>query len=168
MTQRSRTYTYDIRPVDLQAMAGMSGLEYIQKIFSRELPGATIAYTLDFYPVEVELGRAVFGGEPSEFVYNPIGSVHGGYAATMIDSALGCAIHSSLKAGQGYTTVELKVNYVRAMTDKTGPVLCEGKVIHVGNSLATAEARLYGRDDGKLYAHGSTTCMVFKLPTRDG
>ena len=93
MTERSRTYTYDIRPVDLQVMAGMTGLEYIQKIFSRELPGATIAYTLDFYPVEVELGRAVFGGEPSEFVYNPIGSVHGGYAATMIDSALGCAIH---------------------------------------------------------------------------
>ncbi len=79
MTERSRTYTYDIRPADLQAMAGMSGLEYIQKIFARELPGATIAYTLDFYPVEVELGRAVFGGEPSEFVYNPIGSVYGGY-----------------------------------------------------------------------------------------
>ena len=146
MTERSRTYTYDIRPVDLQAMAGMSGLEYIQKIFARELPGATIAHTLAFYPVEVELGRAVFGGEPSEFVYNPIGS--------------------ALKVRQDYTTVELKVNYVRAMTDKTGPVLCEGKVIHVGNSLATAEARLYGRDDGKLYAHGSTTCMVFKMPTR--
>ena len=161
MIQRSRTYDYDTRPVDLQSMAGMTGLEYIQKVFSRELPGATIAYTLDFYPVEVELGRAVFGGEPSEFVYNPIGSVHGGYAAAILDTVLGCSIQTMLKAGQGYTTVELKVNYVRAMTDKTGFVRAEGKIVHVGKSLATAEAKLFGRDDGKLYAHGSTTCFVF-------
>ncbi len=161
---QSRTYTYDARRVSLQEMAQYSGLEYLTKVFAGELAGAPIASTLDYYPVELEVGRVVFEGEPKHFVYNPIGSVHGGYAAAILDTVLGCSIHSMLEAGQGYTTVELKVNYVRAMTDKTGFIRAEGKVIHVGKSLATSEAKLYGRDDGKLYAHGSTTCFVFPLP----
>jgi uncharacterized protein (TIGR00369 family) len=96
-------------------------------------------------------------------VLNPIGSVHGGYAAALLDTVLGCAIHSALDRGVGYTTVELKVNYVRGMTIQTGLVRAEGTVIHLGRTLATAEAKLYGRDDGRLYAHGSTTCMLFPI-----
>jgi uncharacterized protein (TIGR00369 family) len=159
----TRTYTYDTRRMNLREMATHSGLEYLTKVFSGEFAGSPIASTLEFYPVELEVGRVVFEGEPKQFVYNPIGSVHGGYAAALLDTVLGCSIQSTLEAGQGYTTVELKVNYVRAMTDKTGFVRAEGKIVHVGKSLATAEAKLFGRDDGKLYAHGSTTCFVFPL-----
>lgn len=160
----TRTYTYDTRRMNLAELATHSGLEYLKKVFSGELAGSPIASTLEFYPVELELGRVVFEGEPKKFVFNPIGSVHGGYAAALLDTVLGCSIQTMLEAGQGYTTVELKVNYIKAMTDKTGFVRAEGKIVHVGKSLATAEAKLYGRDDGKLYAHGSTTCFVFPLP----
>ncbi len=160
----TRTYDYDTRRMKLAELATHSGLEYLKKVFSGEFAGSPIASTLDFHPVELEAGRVVFEGEPKQFVFNPIGSVHGGYAAAMLDTVLGCSIQSTLEAGQGYTTVELKVNYVRAMTDTTGFVRAEGKIVHVGKSLATAEAKLYGRDDGKLYAHGSTTCFVFALP----
>ncbi len=161
---QSRTYTYDTRRMNPRDLATYSGLEYLTKVFAGELVGSPIASTLDFHPVELEAGRVVFEGEPQQFVYNPIGSVHGGYAASILDTVLGCSIQSMLEAGQAYTTVELKVNYVRAMTDRTGMVRAEGKIIHVGKSLATAEAKLFGRDDGKLYAHGSTTCFVFGLP----
>lgn len=160
----TRTYTYDARRTNLADLTAHSGLEYLKKVFSGEFAGSPIGSTLEFYPVELELGRVVFEGEPKQFVFNLIGSVHGGYAAAILDSALGCCIQTMLKTGQGYTTVELKVNYVKAMTDKTGFVRAEGKIVHVGKSLATAEAKLYGRDDGKLYAHGSTTCFVFPLP----
>jgi uncharacterized protein (TIGR00369 family) len=108
----------------------------------------------------VEEGRAVFSIEPAEWMYNPIGSVHGGIAATLLDSALGCAVHTTLPAGVGYTTLELKVNYVRAMSTTTGRVVAEGNVIHVGGRVATADARLTAEHDGKLLAHGSTTCMI--------
>jgi uncharacterized protein (TIGR00369 family) len=161
---QTRTYSYDTRRMNLKDLATHSGLEYLKKVFAGEFAGSPIGSTLDFYPVELEVGRVVFEGEPKQFVFNPIGSVHGGYAAAILDSALGCSIQTMLEAGQGYTTVELKVNYVRAMTDKTGFVRAEGKIIHVGKSLATAEAKLFGRDDGKLYAHASTTCFVFPLP----
>lgn len=161
---RSRTYTWDARRTDPRELAKLSGLEYLTRVFAGEMPGAPIASTLDFHPTTLEKGLVAFDGEPAHFVYNPIGSVHGGYAATMLDSALGCAVHSLLEAGLAYTTVELKINYVRAMTDRTGPVRAEARVIHLGRSLATAEGKLFGRDDGRLYAHGSTTCFVFPLP----
>jgi uncharacterized protein (TIGR00369 family) len=157
---KTRTYTFDARRADPREIIQWSGLEYLQKVFSGEVAGAAIAQTLGFAPLSLERGRVIFEGEPQDFVYNPIGTVHGGFAATMLDSALGCAIHSALPAGVAYTTVELKINYVRAMSDRTGPVRAEGNVVHVGRSIATAEGRLYGRDDGKLYAHGSTTCLV--------
>lgn len=160
----TRTYDYDTRRMNLAELATHSGLEYLTKVFAGEFAGSPIGSTLEFYPVELEVGRVVFEGEPKQFVFNPIGSVHGGYAAAILDSALGCSIQSTLEAGQGYTTVELKVNYVRAMNDKTGFVRAEGRIVHVGKSLATAEAKLFGRDDGKLYAHGSTTCFVFAFP----
>jgi uncharacterized protein (TIGR00369 family) len=160
---QTRTYTYDTRRMNLAELASQSGLEYLKKVFAGEVAGSPIASTLDFHPVELEPGRVVFEGEPKQFVFNPIGSVHGGYAAAMLDTVLGCSIQTMLEAGQAYTTVELKVNYVRAMTDKTGFVRAEGNIVHVGKSLATAEAKLFGKDDGKLYAHGSTTCFVFPI-----
>ena len=107
-------------------------------------------------------GRVVFGYTPVFDHYNPLGSVHGGIAATLLDSVMGCCIHTTLKAGIGYTTVEIKVNYVRAMTDKTGPVRAEGKVINVGSRIATSEGRLVDAA-GKLLAHGTTTCLIFPI-----
>jgi len=104
----------------------------------------------------------VFSYDPVFEHYNPLGSIHGGIAATLLDSVMGCAIHSTLKAGNGFTTLEIKVNYVRAMTDKTGPVKAEGKIINVGSRIATAEGRLVD-GAGKLLAHGTTTCLIFPI-----
>src|SRR5271154_1736073 len=138
---RTRLVAWKEPVVDLAQIAAMSGLEYLQHL----LDGGgvpPIAALLDFRLVRVEPGRAVFAGTPAEFHYNPIGVVHGGFAATLLDSALGCAVHTTLKPGFAYTTVELKVNYVRPLLMTTGPVEAEGKIIHVGARLATAEARV--------------------------
>ena len=116
---------------------------------------------MNFNIVEVGEGRAVFAVDPAEYHYNPIGVVHGGLAATLLDSAMGCAVHSTLPAGAGYTTLEIKVNFIRAMTADTGRVRCEAKVVHVGGRTATAEGRVVD-EAGKLYAHGSTTCLVLR------
>jgi uncharacterized protein (TIGR00369 family) len=161
--QKTRTYQYDLRPFDPALMSQFTGLEYLRKVFSGEVAGGSIAQTLGFAPSHLEAGRVSFDGSPEDFVLNPIGSVHGGYAAALLDTVLGCAIHSALDRGVGYTTVELKVNYVRGMTTQTGLVRAEGTIIHLGRTLATAEAKLHGRDDGRLYAHGSTTCMLFPI-----
>jgi uncharacterized protein (TIGR00369 family) len=118
---------------------------------------------MDFIPVEGEPGRIVFQGSPGQQHYNPLGSVHGGYFCTLLDSAVGCAVHSVLPQGMGYTTLELKVNLIRALTAGTGPVRAEGKVIQVGNRVGIAEGRIVDAE-GKLYAHATTTCLVFPLP----
>jgi uncharacterized protein (TIGR00369 family) len=110
---------------------------------------------------EVSEGRVVFAIEPAEYHYNPLGTVHGGIAATLLDSAMGCAVQSMLPHGAGYTTLELKTNYLRAMTSRTGVVYCEGKIIHMGGRVATAEGRLTDAS-GKLYAHGTTTCILLR------
>ena len=144
-------------------LAQRSGLEFLQGICRGELPLPPISKALEFFPVEVESGRVVFHGTPKLAYYNPIGSVHGGWAATLLDSCAGCAIHSMLSAGKGYTTLELKVNFVRAITSDTGPVRAEGKVIHVGNRVGTAEGRLVD-SAGRLHAHATTTCLIFDLP----
>ena len=128
-----------------------------------ELPYPYIAETLDFALVEVSGGHAVFQGAPQLKHYNPMGGVHGGWYATLLDSALGCAVHSMMPAGRAYTTAELSVNIVRAATMKSGPLRAIGTVIHCGRQMATAEARIVG-PDGKLYAHGTTTCLVFEMP----
>jgi uncharacterized protein (TIGR00369 family) len=118
---------------------------------------------MGFELVEVAPGRAVFAGTPTAAVYNPIGSVHGGFAATLLDSAMGCSVQTELPAGVGYATLELSVNLVRGITAETGRVLCEGRTIHVGRRAATAEARLTQESTGKLLAHGTTTCLVTDL-----
>ncbi len=144
-----------------EQVAGKTGLETMQAMLAGALPYPHIAETLDFGLVEVGYGLAVFQGTPQLKHYNPLGSVHGGWFATLLDSALGCAVHTTLPAGRGYTTAELGVNIVRAATLKTGPLRAIGKVIHSGRQLATAEARIVGPDD-KLYAHATTTCLVFE------
>lgn len=142
--------------------AQLSGLEQLRAAFDPDRPERApgIGRTMGFTVVEIEEGRVVFGGTPDENVYNPIGTVHGGYAATLLDSAVGCAVHSLLKAGQGYTTLELKVAYHRAMTKDTGPVRAEGRVVQAGRRAAFAEGRLTDAE-GRLYATATSTLLVF-------
>ncbi|MFW2355405.1 PaaI family thioesterase [Hydrogenophaga sp.] len=149
-------------PADI---AGLTGLQQMQAMLDGRLPYPHIAHTLDFSLVEVGEGRAVFQGQPQLKHYNPLGSVHGGWYATLLDSALGCAVHTTLPVGRGYTTAELGVNIVRAASHKSGPLRAIGTVLHAGRQLATAEARIVGAD-GKLYAHATTTCLVFEAPAR--
>jgi len=146
-------------------IAGKTGLQMMQAMLRGEIPYPHIAKTLNFLIVEVDSGRAVFQGTPGVEHLNPMGSVHGGWFATLLDSALGCAVHTMMPPGSGYTTAELGVNLVKAITPKVQRVRAEGKVIHCGRQLATAEARLIG-PDGTLYAHATTTCLVFEMPTR--
>lgn len=146
--------------VDMADAAGMSGLEVLRAIIAGRLPAPPISRTLSFHLTEADEGRAVFTGTPSFEVYNPLGTVHGGWTATLLDSALACAVHSTLAPGEGYTTLEFKVNCVRPITETSGEMRCEGKVVHRGGRIATSEAQLVDAA-GKLYAHGSETCMIF-------
>jgi uncharacterized protein (TIGR00369 family) len=158
---RTRTYSWEDPRALAEAAHGLSGLEFLLKVVSGELPRPPISALMNFGLAELEEGRAVFTAEPAEYHYNPIGVVHGGLAATLLDSAMGCAVHSTLPAGAGYTTLEIKVNYVRALTAETGEVRCEARVIHVGGRTATAEGKVLDAA-GKLYAHATTTCIVFR------
>src|SRR3990167_1201436 len=148
-----------------EQIAHMTGLEQMQAMLRGELPYAAIARTLDFLIVEVGDGSAVFQGTPRLEHLNPMGTVHGGWFATLLDSALGCAVHTRMEPGRGYTTAELGINLVKAITPKVQRGRAEGRVIHSGRQLATAEARLVG-PDGTLYAHATTTCLVFDLPAQ--
>lgn len=143
-------------------VAGRTGLEMMRAMLRGELPYPPIARTLDFQLLEVGDGRALFQGTPGPAHLNPMGGIHGGWYATLLDSALGCAVHTKMPVGRGYTTAELHVNLVRAIGARAPRVRAEGKVIHCGRQLATAEARLYG-PDGTLYAHATTTCLVFEM-----
>jgi uncharacterized protein (TIGR00369 family) len=145
-----------------EQVAHLSGLEMMQAMLEGRIPYAAIAKTLDFFLVEVSKGHAVFQGTPGAAHLNPMGTVHGGWYATLLDSALGCAVHTMMPVGRAYTTAELSLNLVRSIGHKVQRVRAEGKVIHCGRQLATAEARLVG-PDGTLYAHATTTCLVFEL-----
>ena len=163
-TERLRTVTWKSPIVDVAKIASMSGLEYLQHLLDSDRP-PPFAELLNFRLTRIAPGMATFAGIPAEYHYNPIGVVHGGFAATLLDSALGCAVHTPLEPGFAYTTVELKVNFVRPLLMSTGPIEAEGKVIHLGTRVATAEARL-SDSAGKLYAHGTTTCMIFPIVER--
>lgn len=145
-----------------EQIAGKTGLEVMQAMLNGELPHAAIAQTLDFLILEVGDGHAVFQGSPGVQHFNPMGTVHGGWFATLLDSALGCAVHTKMPPGRAYTTAELSVNIVKALTPKVQRVRAIGRVIHCGRQLATAEAQLVG-PDGTLYAHATTTCLVFDM-----
>lgn len=149
--------------LSLEQLKAVSGIDFLRGILNGDYPVAHIGKTLDFIPVEGEAGRIVFQGTPGLQHYNPLGSVHGGYFCTLLDSAVGCAVQSMLPAGIGYTTLEIKVNLIRAMSNKTGPVRAEGKVIQVGRQVGTAEGRIVDAA-GKVYAHATTTCLIFPLP----
>jgi len=158
LRQRQTVYGVATR----EQVAGKSGLELFKAMIAGELPAPPISQTLDFILVEAEHGRVVFQGRPGFAHYNPMGTVHGGWFATLLDSCVGCAVHTTMPVGKAYTTAELKINIVRPLTDKVPMVRAEGKVIHAGNRMATADGRLFG-PDGKLYAHASTTCFIFDV-----
>ena len=139
----------------------LSGLEYMRQLLTGEREASGMARLMNMRLVEVEEGRAVFAVEPDERHYNGIGIAHGGLAATLLDSALGCAINTAMPAGRIFTTLEMKINYVRPMRRETGEVLCEAHVLHAGGRVATAEGRIVDAA-GKLYAHGTATCMLFR------
>jgi uncharacterized protein (TIGR00369 family) len=161
MSERTRTFTWEDPLLGAAAARTMTGIEYLRAMERGELPPPPVAMALGSEIVEIAEGRVVFAMTPEEFHYNPIGSVHGGVITTICDSAMGCAVQSLLPAGTVYTTLELKVNFVRPLTVASGRMLCVGTVIHMGSRMATAEARLTD-EAGKLYAHATTTCMVLK------
>ena len=161
MDQRSRTITWH-DPLEMAAVISeLSGLERMRRLIAGELAAPPIAQLMNIRLVEADEGRAVFEGAPEEYHYNPIGMVHGGFAATLLDSAMGCAVHTTLPARVGYTTLEFKVNFVRPLKTGTGAVRAIGTVLHAGRTTALAEGRVVGAD-GALYAHASTTCLIFR------
>lgn len=151
-----------MRAIPADVLRTMSGLEMMRGMAAGQLPRPPIGTLMNMSSMEVEPGTVTFEALPEYKHYNPIGSVHGGFAATLLDSALGCAIHTTMAAGFGYTTVDLAIKYIKAMTDKTGPVFARGEVITSGKRIATAQAWL--RDAaGTLIATGTTTCLVFPI-----
>jgi uncharacterized protein (TIGR00369 family) len=158
---RSRTLEWSDPLATAAAGAELAGIDYMRALAAGELPAPPIAVVMNMGPTEIEEGRVVFSGEPGEEHYNPIGIVHGGYAATILDSVLGCAVHTTLPLGVGYTSLGLEVKYLRPISRDTGRVLCEGTVVHRGRKQATAEARLTAADTGKLLATGTSTLMIF-------
>ncbi|HSR85319.1 MAG TPA: PaaI family thioesterase [Streptosporangiaceae bacterium] len=161
--RRERAYSWDDPAVVAAAAREQDGIAFLKALLDGALPGAPIAHTLDFDPVSVEPGVVVFEFTPAEFHYNPIGTVHGGMIATVCDSACGCAVQSLLPAGSFYTSIDLSVKFLRPVTTATGPMTCEGTVTHLGGRSALAQARLTDAD-GKLYAHATSSCMIFRPP----
>ena len=147
----------------MEAMTGLSGLDYMRAIANGDVPAPPIAQLFDFELIEVEEARALFAGHPGEQHYNPIGVVHGGLAATLLDSAMGCAVHTTLPAGWSYGTLDLSARFVRPITSDTGRILCEGVVVHRGSKTATTEARVWAEDSGKLLAHGTGSALLLPV-----
>ena len=158
--ERSLTVTWEDPLAGLPLRRRMSGREYLERIMRGEVPPPPIARLLEIDVAEIGEGRATFEGTPGEQHYNPIGVVHGGYVATLLDSAMGCAVETLQSAGTGYTTLELKVNFTRPLSVDTGRVLAEGVVVHAGSRVATAEGRLFSARTGKLLAHGTSTLLI--------
>ncbi|WP_376988441.1 PaaI family thioesterase [Bosea sp. R86505] len=150
----------DVGVVSRETLLAGSGLDFLRGMIEGRHPGPPFADAMDLDLVEVEEGRVVFTGRPSARFFNPLGTVHGGWTATILDSAMACATHATLKPGEGYTTLEMKLNYVRPVMPESGIVRCEGKVIHRGGTVATSEGRLLDAR-GKLLAHGTETCVIF-------
>ena len=157
--KRERTFTWDEAIPFRHRAAELSGLELLQKAIAGEFPPPPIAMMMDIRLTEIAKGRAVFTGIPQEFHYNPLGSVHGGYGATLLDSAMGCAVHSTLDPGDIYTTLEFKINFMRALTHETGEVRGIGTVINVTRTTAVAEGRIED-GEGRIYAFATTTCVI--------
>ncbi|CAD0004719.1 PaaI family thioesterase [Flavobacterium chungangense] len=161
-TKKTRTFEW-ANPLETAEKAkAMSGYDFLNGILKGTISRPPIAAALEFNPLAVEEGKVTFEFEPQEYHYNPIGSVHGGVISTLLDTAMGCALHSKLPQGTAYTTLELKVNFTKAVTDRCGKMKAEGRIIHLGKSIALVEADLKD-DQGKLYAHSVSTCMILKF-----
>jgi uncharacterized protein (TIGR00369 family) len=162
---KDRTFSMTWQDPKANAAKGlaMGGKEYMTALMRGEMPAPPIAVLMGFRITEIGEGGVVMVLDPSERTYNPLGTVHGGVAATVLDSVMGCAVHTTLPPGRGYTTLEIKINYLRAMSEQTGPVRAEGKLVHAGRSTAMAEGRIVD-STGKIYAAGSTTCLLFDMP----
>ena len=160
--ERKRTYQWENPLETAQKAQSLSGLEFLKLIQEGKIPGPPIFETMDFGRSKVSKGKVSFSFEPKEFHYNPIGTVHGGVISTILDSAMGCTVHSVLEKGFVFTTLELKVNFLKAITHKSGRLIATGKLIHVGRSTALVEASLTD-EFGKVFAHGVSTCMIIKL-----
>ena len=158
---RTRIVHWEDPMISAEAALKTSGLEFLRSMIEGRLPRPPIAALLGFTLVEVGEGWAVFEGEVGEEHYNPIGVVHGGLAGMLADSAMGCAVQSTLPAGAGYTTLEYKVNLVRPITAETRLVRCRAEIVHAGRRTATAEARVTDAS-GRLFAHATTTCMILR------
>ena len=157
---RTLTISYEDPAPLAERGRGMAGIDFLREIRDGSLPPPPMAKLLGIALVEVEEGQVAFAATPGEQHYNPIGVVHAGLVATMLDSAMGVAVHSTLPAGSGYTTLETKFNLVRAVTLETGEIRCDGRVLHRGRRVATADGRVVRVSDGKLLAHGTSTCMI--------
>lgn len=155
----------EVGVVSRDVLLAQAGVDFLRGMIEGRHPGPPFADAMDFDLVEVEEGRVVFTGEPSARFFNPLGTIHGGWTATILDSAMACAAHSTLKAGEGYTTLEMKLNYVRAVMPESGLVRCEGKLIHRGGTVITTEGRLVD-ERGRLLAHGTETCLVLAAKAR--
>ncbi len=158
---RLRSYKWEDPATTAAASRGLPGLEFLTAIASGRLPAPPVAATLDFTITSVQPGKVVFELTPAEFHYNPIGSVHGGVAATLCDSACGCAVHSLLPAGSYYTSLDLSVKFLRPVTVAAGRLSCEGTVLHLGSRTALAQATLTDQA-GKVYAHATSSCLIFR------
>jgi uncharacterized protein (TIGR00369 family) len=154
---------YGVTLIDV--MASMAGIDFVRAIFAQRLPQPPIMQTIAPFDCTADPGVIVMHSVPGLRHYNPIGSVHGGYAATLLDSAMGLAVHSLCPVGSGYTTLEFKVSFIKAMTKDTGTVRTEGRTLSFGRRAATAEARITDAE-GRLLAHATTTCLVFEIPTK--
>jgi uncharacterized protein (TIGR00369 family) len=152
---------YGVTPTHI--MAAMAGIEFVRAIFAGQLPAPPIMQTIEPFDSTAEPGVVAMSSIPGFRHYNPIGSVHGSYAAALLDSAMGMAVHSMLPAGTGYTTLEFKISFIRGMTEDSGPVRSEGRTLSVGRRAATAEGRITD-SKGRLLAHATTTCLVFEIP----
>lgn len=165
-----RTYEYADVGFDPASAVRLSGLDYMRALVAGEIGAEpSINNTMGMIPPHLlEYGKTALEAEPGDYLLNPMGTVHGGFAATLLDSVLGIAVHTTLEPGIGFTTAELKINYTRAILPSSGRLLVEGNLIHRGRRMATSEGRIIGKKDGKLYAHGSTTCFLFPLkPTSE-
>jgi len=156
---RSRTFTWEDPQVVLANLRSLSGLEFLKRVASGELPPPPMGALMNIRLTEVDRGRVVFEGTPAEYHYNPLGTIHGGMAATLLDSAMGCCVNSCLEAGDLYTTLELKVNYLRPITLQTGPVRAIATIVHIGRTTALADGRVVDANEA-IYAYASSTCLL--------
>jgi uncharacterized protein (TIGR00369 family) len=164
MADRVRTFHWDDPRVASTAMRTLSGVEALRAVIAGQFPPPPMARLMNIRLIEVERGRIVFEATPEEYHYNPLGTIHGGFAATLLDSAMGCCVHSCLDAGDRYTTLEIKVNYLNALTLETGRVRSIATIVHIGRTTALADARIID-DRDTVYAHATSTCLIKRAGT---